>query len=103
MSNKISRWWTDLCLNGAHLPYLHDPVTNKPSITLLFPYITFVIAFISVILLHIWPSLLVATITSIVLWCIATVFYMIRKLNKAKIDLQNQSIELDNGESNEDS
>jgi hypothetical protein len=37
------------------------------------------------------------TITALV-WVVATILYMIRKLNKAKIDLNDQSIELENEE-----
>ena len=97
--SKFLKVWKNWSENGIKLPYLHDPVTKKPSITLLFPYITFVLALISVILLHIWPSMIVATITSLLFWSTSTIFYLIRKLNKAKINLQNQSVELDGGES----
>ena len=90
--------WKKWCEDGIRWPYLHDPVSKKPSITLLFPYITFVAAMISLILLHFWPSLILATTTSIVMWFAATIFYMMRKLSKAKFDLNSKSFELDSGD-----
>ena len=87
-----------MCVNGIHLPYAHDPVSGKPSITLLFPYITFVLSVISLVLLHIKPSLIVATTTTLIFWGISVVFYMLRKLSKAKFDLDDKSFELDSGE-----
>jgi cbb3-type cytochrome oxidase subunit 3 len=95
----MKKLWEKWSHEGLRWPYLHDPVNKKPSITLLFPYITFVIAAISLLLLHIWPSMLVATAMSIFMWALATVFYMLRKLTKAKFDLENKSFELDNGDS----
>lgn len=95
--------WKKWCEQGIRWPYLHDPVSGKPSITIMFPYITFAIAVISIVLLHIWPSMIVATATSIVMWAVATVFYMLRKLNKAKFDLENRSFELDSGEPTQES
>ena len=96
---KFLEAWKKWSIEGMNFPFLHDPVTKKPSITLLFPYITFTLTVISLILLHIWQSLLVATAMSMLFWVLSTVFYMLRKLHKAKIDLNDQSIELDGGDS----
>jgi len=98
----MGKLWEKWCKEGLRWPYLHDPVSKKPSVTLLFPYITFVIAAISTILLHFWPSLLLATGTSIIFWAMATVFYMLRKLSKAKFSLESRSFELDSGSSTEE-
>jgi len=92
--SKLSKLWEKWSIKGLFLPFVHDPVTKKPSITLLFPYITFVLATISLVLLHVWPSMFIATVTSILFWVIATIFYMIRKINKSKIDLNDMSIEI---------
>ena len=83
---------------GIKLPFLYDPTTDKPSITLFFPYASFVVALTSVISLHFKPSLLIPTCVSISFWTIATVLYMIRKINKAKFDLDDKSIELEGGD-----
>jgi len=88
--------WKKWCEEGLRWPYLHDPVSKKPSVTLMFLYITFMIMVMSLILLHFFNSLLIATGTSIVAWALATVFYMIRKVTKAKFDLTEKSFELEN-------
>ena len=99
----MKKLWKKWCEQGLKWPYLHDPVSGKPSITLLFPYITFVIAVASVVMLHWHPSLILATYTSIFFWAISTVFYMLRKLSQAKFNLDDRSIELDAGsDSSED-
>ncbi|MGH7241007.1 MAG: hypothetical protein ACREGB_01785, partial [Candidatus Saccharimonadales bacterium] len=69
-----------------------------PSITVLFAYVTFVLAVGSVIALHFFPKFLAATGVSILFWALATVFYMMRKLHKASFDLKNQSLNLDSGD-----
>lgn len=98
MFKKILELWVKWSTEGMRLPFIHDPVSQKPSITLMFPYITFTLAFISVICLHIWPTLIVASTMSVLFWIVSVIFYMLRKLHKAKIDLNDQSIELDSGE-----
>lgn len=91
ISTVIRRW----CKEGVNLPYAHDPEKNQPSATLLFLYISFVIAACSVIALHLKAGLFIATITAICFWVLAMVFYRIRKLDKFKIDLDDKTIELD--------
>lgn len=96
MFTWIKSLWNDWCVKGVHWPFAHDPVTGKPSITLMYSYVTFMIACASIGAAHYNVRYIPATIISIFFWVIAVVFYMIRKLNKAKIDLQNKSLELDN-------
>jgi len=83
---------------GVKLPFAYDPTTDKPSITLFFPYASFVVALASVIALHFYPTLLPATTISIIFWVLATVLYMVRKINKAKFDLSDKSIEIEGGD-----
>jgi hypothetical protein len=98
MLKQIAAAWDRWSTDGFRAPYIHDPVSKKPSITLLFPYLTFTLAFISTILLHFHASLFLATITSIIFWVISVIFYQLRKLQKAKFDLDDKSFELDSGE-----
>lgn len=93
--NKFAAWWKKISEDGLRWPYVYDPVSQKPSITIMFPYITFTLALVSVILLHIWPKMILATSVSLMFWATSTIFYMVRKLNKASISLKDQSIELD--------
>lgn len=95
MLNKLSEIWRRWCREGVHFPYAYDPVENKPSVTLLFPYITFVIMSASLLAVHFAPDILPATFTTILVWAISVIFYRLRKLDKVKIDINDQSIELD--------
>jgi len=98
MFKGLKQFWVDGSVKGWHFPFAFDPRTQKPSITLLFPYITFVLSVISVIALHFKPTLIIATTTTLVFWAVSVVFYMLRKLSKAKFDLDDKSFELESGE-----
>jgi hypothetical protein len=86
----LSKW----CLSGLKLPFAHDPLTGKPSVTLLFLYITFVIASGSVIALHFKVSDIPATFTSIMFWSLAMIFYRLRKIDEAGINLKTGQVDV---------
>jgi hypothetical protein len=86
---------------GFYVPYFHDPVSNKPSVTMTFAYITFVLACISVIMLHRDSTNLSATWTAIGFWASATVLYMIREINKLKVDLDDREVSINEDEEDE--
>lgn len=94
--SKLSDFWNYMCEQGLRLPLAFDPVNKMPSITLLFAHITFILASVSTIALHFKPTLFIPTCTSIIFWVIATVLYMLRKISKAKFDLQSKSFDLEN-------
>ena len=98
----IVNFWKSISKNGMYMPFIHDARTGKASITLLFAYLTFALAFISTIALHFSIGLTVATFTSILFWVISVIFYRLRNLDKAKIDLDDRSIELEGSGDNED-
>ena len=98
---KLKEIWTAWCTTGIHWPYLFDPTTNQPSITLGLLYITSLLMIGSLIGLHIKDDLLTATLTSIMVWILAYVMYRLRKLDSFKINLEEKSIELD-GDDNEE-
>lgn len=83
---------------GLYFPFAYDSEHQRPSATLFFAYISFYIAIFSLIILHFKLELLTATIMAFVFNGLMIIFYMIRKLTKAKIDLDDKSIELDNDE-----
>lgn len=99
---KIATFWESISKNGIYMPFIHDARTGKASVTLLFAYITFTLAIISTIALHFNIGLTVATFTSILFWVIAVIFYRLRNLDKAKIDLDDRSIELEGSGDDED-
>lgn len=86
------------CKNGLWLPMAREEPEGKPSFTLLTVYVTFFVMVVSLMALHWKAGLFVATCTSIMTWVVAMVFYRLKKLGKAKIDLDDKSIELDSEE-----
>jgi hypothetical protein len=68
---------------------------GKPSFSLLCAYVSFLLAVVSLIMSHKSISNLPATGAAIALWVIAMVFYRIRNLDKAKIDIEKKTLELD--------
>lgn len=80
---------------GVSMPLMYDPVADKASLTVLFPYVSFWLTFFSLIAMHFYPSIWSATFGCGLLWLLSTVLYMIRKLNTAKIDFDDKSIELE--------
>lgn len=99
--DKLKKLFISWSTKGVKLPYGYDPVTKAPSITIVFPYITFIIACVSVIGLHFFPKMLVATSMSIFFWGVSVIFYMLRKLSKATIDFDDKLISLDSGVSSD--
>jgi hypothetical protein len=100
MFTKIKELIKKTCTIGIYFPFAYDPTTKQPSVTLLFSYITFIMSAISVTALHFKQTLLVPTLITLLFWCVSVVFYMIRSIQKAKIDFDDKSIELE-GEEND--
>lgn len=87
---------------GMPLPMVRDEPEGRPSFTLLCVYISFMVAVWSVIGLYHDINRFVAACTAISFWVIAMVFYRLKKLDKAKIDLDDKSIELNSEEKEKD-
>lgn len=97
MLDKIKEWIKLGNSFGIPLPMLRDEPDGKPSFTLLCVYLTFVLAFNSVVAMHFTKDLLSAG-TSIMFWVVAMVFYRLKKISKAKLDLDDKSIELEDSD-----
>lgn len=95
MFKFIKNAYNDACTKGVKFPFAYDAISGKPSVTLLFAYITFVVMMFSLIGLHIYKQILQATLVSILVWVLAVVFYRLRELDKVKINLKDQSIDLE--------
>lgn len=101
MLEQIKKFFNFSSEKGLKLPYAFDPITKKPSVTLFFAYISFIIASISLISLHFESHLLSATGMSFIFTGMMIIFYLIRSINKAKIDLDDKEIDLESGENNQ--
>lgn len=89
----IIRNWSE---RGVRLPYAYDAISEKPSITLLFLWLYSVALLISIINMHVNAEPLTAGIFTATVWALSTIFYMLRKLTSAKVDLDDKSFELEN-------
>lgn len=79
------------------LPLMFDPVSNKPSVTLMFPYLSFIVLLIGTCLL-LKQNVMQGTIAAGIIWFLSTCFYLLRKLNKINIDVDDKKLELDGGD-----
>lgn len=77
---------------GLYLPMAYDNDRKKPSVTLLAFYLSVMVSFSSVIALHFFDVWL-ATSASLVMLGMTFIFYRMRKLTSAKIDLDDKTIE----------
>lgn len=93
MFNKIIDFFFK---DNIKLPLLLDTSTNKNTLTGLFAYVAFILACLSVIAYHFRANLFVPCTVTISFWLIAVILYMIRHLNKAKIDLEHRTLDLEN-------
>lgn len=98
MFSYLKKHWNKWGERGLRLPFIYDAASKKPSVTVMFTYLTFLISAASVVALHFYPSLIIATTTSIIFWLVATVLYLLRKLQKASFDLKEQTFSLEGAE-----
>lgn len=92
--SKLKEGLDAACTHGLKFPFAHDPVTKKPSVTLLSYYIGLYLSVGSLIHLHFKSEPIIATSATIMFWVLSYIFYRLRKLDSAKISLEDKSIEL---------
>lgn len=90
--------WEKFNKVGLFVPMAHDSPADKPSVMLLFAYTAHVLALASLIAFNILGDHLQAVSATCLYAVICTVLYMLRKLSKAKFDLDDKSVELDSGD-----
>lgn len=98
MFEGIKQFFTYGSEKGLKFPYAHDGVTGKPSVTLFFSYVAFYLTMASLIALHFDGGLFVASVTTAIYSCIMIIFYLIRTIKRAKIDLDDKSLDLEGTE-----
>lgn len=95
MFKFLKDFYNSMCEDGLRIPFAFDSVSQKPSITLLFAYITFVLMTLSLIGLHFYKEILQATLVSILVWVLAVVFYKFKEFDRFKVNLKDQSVDLE--------
>ena len=97
----MKNWFLQSLKIGFKMPLVWDEAEKKASFRLSAAYFSFLLACLSLVALHFFDSLLAASWTTIAFYAIATTFYMLKKLNKAKIDLDDKSLEFDASDTEE--
>lgn len=100
MLDKIKTFLNFASEEGLKFPYAYDKISNGPSVTLFFCYISFILTLISIIFLFFKPDVLSPTLCSMMLFVICLVIYRMRHLDKFKLDLDDRSLELKSSDEN---
>ena len=95
MISFLSKTWKRWSEEGIRLPYAFDGETGKPSETLLFlkAMTTITIGSTFALQFSLVTPTIVLTTTGVLL--VAFIMYRLRKLDKFKLNLEEQSIELE--------
>lgn len=97
MLDKIKKLLEYSASHGFNLPTAFDHDKAGPSVSLLFANISFYLAVISVCIL-IYKDVNLGTVAAMTLAGLYFIFYMLRKLTHAKVDLDDHSFDLSNEE-----
>lgn len=87
---------------GMHMPVMYDSSRKEASATLFFMYIANLVAICSVLWLHTKGDPLTATLTATIYSVVWTILYMMRRIQKAKVDLDDRSVDLEADDDDED-
>lgn len=101
MWEKFKKIMEFAATTGWYFPAAYDKQIGGPSVSLLFAHISFYIAAVSTGIL-IAKDTTAGTIAAATLAGLYFVFYMLRRLTKAKLDLDDRSIDLENSEDEKD-
>lgn len=85
---------------GWKFPAAYDNDKPGPSVSLLFAHISFYVATLATIYL-LYKDHIAGTASALIMAGLYFVFYMMRRLTKAKFDIDDRSIDLENNETPE--
>lgn len=97
MLKKLLNFFKYTSEHGLDLPTAYDHDKKGPSVSLLFAHISFYVAVIAIAFL-IKKDIILGTVSAMLFAGLYFIFYMLRKLTKAKIDLDDKQIDLENTE-----
>lgn len=97
MLDKIKAFFEFAAKVGLNLPAAYDPDKPGPSVSLLFAHISFYVAIISICVL-IYKDHIAGSIGAMTMAGVYFIFYMIRRITKAKFDLDDRSFDIENDE-----
>lgn len=94
---KIKQWSEE----GIRLPMAHDGTTGKPSVTLLFVYVAYIIAASIVIYLTVKDQI-AGSAAALMFFFGCLIMYRIRHLDKIKVDLDDKSFDIEDNTSSKE-
>ena len=97
MVTRIKKFFEFASKNGLYLAMAYDNDKPGPSVTLLFAHLANTLALLSIIIL-ISKDVTQGTITAILYSITTMVLYIMRRITKFKVDLNDKSIDLEGGD-----
>lgn len=88
---------------GLYIPHAFDPTTGRPSIRLLFAFVSYLAALISIVLLHRDSALLIPTAVSIGFFAFCIIMTLFREVDKLTVDAKERSFSISNDTTNDSS
>lgn len=101
MLNNLKELWTQWCEVGLKWPYAYDPTSKTPSITLLMLYFATIVMFTAEITNLFIQTMNIPVLVTVFVWFLAFIMYRLRKLDKVKLDLDDQSLEIESSDGSE--
>lgn len=95
-------FWEKLNKIGIFVPMVADPSTGKPSASLLGVYSALVLCIISLIAGHFVHHMEAATGLCLIFYVLTSVLYVFRNAQRAKINLKDESIDLEEDNNKEE-
>ena len=90
------KWVKEKLVSGFMVPMILDNQTGKPSITLSYSIVTFCVTIVLLYGTTVNKVAILPCLVSMLFWFLATVLYIIRKINKASFDLDDKKLSLEN-------
>lgn len=87
-------------MKDFEFPFAKDKVTNKPSVTLLFAYVSFILATLACGYL-LYKDAIAGTVSSLMLFFGTVIFYRMRRIDSFKFNLEEKSLEIDGADKEE--
>lgn len=97
MITRLKQLFKFASKNGIYMIMAYDNDKPGPSVTLLFAHLANALALVSIIIL-ISKDTFQGTIAAILYSVITMVLYIMRRITKFKVDLKDQSIDLEDGD-----
>jgi len=93
----LNTTWTRWSEEGVRVPVAYSPAAGKPSVTLLLVHLSSWASIASLAFLHWRDDKWIPTAGVLIWWAMCMVFYLMRTLQKFKVDLDDKQIELESG------